>query len=247
MERCRPADHRRLYGVWDGMKRRCYDKKHDHFKAYGGRGIKVCDEWKSNFKTFAEWALENGYDETAPYGECTLDRIDVNGNYEPSNCRFVSLKEQNRNRRDNKYVEVNGRKVLVMNLCKEVGLDYHTLQMRLIRGWSIEKAINTPLQKQKSSKHREKPHQKHIDKPRQKRRGKPDYKSIVMPKRTIEGRKMERLMKPSEARQILACSTAEIYRIIKEGEIPSIRRGNRWYIVPADLECYIEKMKGEGA
>ena len=231
METYRPKDHRRLYGVWDGMKRRCYDENHDHFKAYGGRGIKMCDEWKDNFNTFAEWAFENSYDETAPYGECTLDRIDVNGNYEPSNCRFVSFKEQNRNRRNNKYVEVNGRKVLLMDLCKEVGLDYSTLRNRLDRGWSIEKAINTPLQKQVSGKHREKP----------------DYKSIFMSKRTKEGRRMERLMKPSEARQILACSTAEIYRIIKEGEIPSIRRGNRWYIVPADLECYIEKMKGEGA
>lgn len=231
MERYRPADHRRLYGVWNSMKRRCYDERHENFCRYGGRGIKVCDEWNDNFNAFAEWALENGYDETAPYGKCTLDRIDVNGNYEPSNCRFISLKEQNRNRRDNKYVEVNGRKVLLMDLCEEVGLDYSALRNRLNRGWSIEKAISTPLQKQMSGKRREKP----------------DYKSIVMPKRTKEGRRMERLMKPSEARQILACSTAEIYRIIKEGEIPSIRRGNRWYIVPADLECYIEKMKGEGA
>lgn len=231
MERCRPADHRRLYGVWNSMKRRCYDERHENFCRYGGRGIKVCDEWNDNFNAFAEWALENGYDETAPYGKCTLDRIDVNGNYEPSNCRFISLKEQNRNRRNNRYVEVNGRKVLLMDLCEEVGLDYSALRNRLDHGWSIEEAINTPLQKKTSGK----------------RIGKPDYKSIVMPKRTIEGRKMERLMKPSEARQILACSTAEIYRIIKEGEIPSIRRGNRWYIVPADLECYIEKMKGEGA
>ena len=91
--------HKRLYGVWQGMKQRCYYEKHKQFADYGGRGIIICDEWKNSFELFCKWALENGYDENAEYGQCTLDRIDVNGNYEPSNCRWVSMAVQIQNRR----------------------------------------------------------------------------------------------------------------------------------------------------
>ena len=89
----------RLYGVWHSMKKRCYYPKFKQFADYGGRGIKVCDEWRTDFTAFQKWAYANGYDDTAEYGKCTLDRIDVNGNYEPSNCRWVSMEEQNKNRR----------------------------------------------------------------------------------------------------------------------------------------------------
>lgn len=88
----------RLYRVWLGMRERCNYPKNIHYSNYGGRGIAVCDEW-NDYSVFCKWALENGYDENAPRGVCTLDRIDSNGNYEPSNCRFVSMKEQNNNRR----------------------------------------------------------------------------------------------------------------------------------------------------
>lgn len=71
----------RLYRVWSDMKRRCRNKKRDDYRLYGGRGIRVCDEWSESYEAFEKWALENGYDESAPYGVCTLDRIDVNGNY----------------------------------------------------------------------------------------------------------------------------------------------------------------------
>jgi len=93
----------RLYGVWTGMKKRCNMPSHPHYKDYGGRGIKVCDEWSNDFRVFAEWALSHGYDESAPKGKCTLDRIDPDGDYCPENCRFADMVVQQNNRRDSKH------------------------------------------------------------------------------------------------------------------------------------------------
>lgn len=88
----------RLYNVWLGMRQRCNDQNHKSFVNYGGRGIKVCDEW-DNFDAFEQWAMSNGYKPDAPYGECTLDRVNVDGNYEPSNCRWVDAITQAHNKR----------------------------------------------------------------------------------------------------------------------------------------------------
>ena len=84
----------RLYTIWQGIKSRCYNEKNTCFHCYGGRGISICDEWKSSFVTFANWALANGYDDTL-----SIDRIDVDGNYSPNNCRWITMKEQQRNKR----------------------------------------------------------------------------------------------------------------------------------------------------
>ena len=89
----------RLYAVWKSMRSRCQRISHKSYLDYGGRGISVCSEWNDGFQYFAEWAMANGYDESASHMQCTLDRIDNDGNYEPNNCRFVSMKIQCNNRR----------------------------------------------------------------------------------------------------------------------------------------------------
>ena len=94
----------RLYIVWHGVRQRVENPHNDRYKDYGGRGITICEEW-TDFETFKKWAIENGYDENAKYGDCTLDRIDVNGNYEPSNCRWVDLKVQANNKRKKEGVK----------------------------------------------------------------------------------------------------------------------------------------------
>ena len=88
----------RLYKVWIGMRQRCNDPNQKSYPDYGGRGIRVCQEW-DNFEAFESWAMSNGYDPNSVNRECTIDRIDVNGNYEPSNCRWVSAAVQNKNKR----------------------------------------------------------------------------------------------------------------------------------------------------
>lgn len=87
----------RLYSVWSSMKERCYNPKGTEYSSYGGRGITVCPEWRNNFKAFYDWAVSNGYDETAPRGQCTIDRIDNNKGYSPNNCRWIPQKQQYKN------------------------------------------------------------------------------------------------------------------------------------------------------
>lgn len=92
----------RLYGIWINMKKRCSNPIVHNYHRYGGRGITVCDEWMHDFQAFYNWAMENGYDEDAPKGQCTIDRIDNDKGYSPDNCRWVDAKTQNNNKSNNR-------------------------------------------------------------------------------------------------------------------------------------------------
>ena len=135
----------RLYKVWMDMRSRCGWKNGQDYKRYGQRGITVCDEWLNNFQAFNEWAISSGYDETAPKGKCTLDRIDVNKGYSPENCRWVDAKTQANNRRDNKFITYNGETHTITEWAELCGINVRTLRSRLYRHrWSIEQALTLP-------------------------------------------------------------------------------------------------------
>lgn len=135
----------KIWQVWKGMKRRCKDKSFSSYKNYGGRGVTYCKEWE-NFIPFYEWSIENGYKEGL-----SLDRIDNNGNYEPSNCRWATRAVQNRNKRSNIYITYNGETKILRDWEKYFGMNKGTLRARINQyGWSIEKAFNTPVNRRYS-------------------------------------------------------------------------------------------------
>lgn len=137
----------RLYRIWAGIKRRCYVEKDASYKDYGGRGICLCEEWH-DYEKFHEWAMNNGYDPDAPRGTCTIDRINPNGHYEPSNCRWASTTVQQRNKRNNHYLTYKGQTHPVTEWADILGIDKGTLESRVNRyGWSIERAFMTPVRK----------------------------------------------------------------------------------------------------
>lgn len=131
----------KLYQKWSSMRSRCYNSNATNYKNYGGRGIKVCAEW-NDYEVFRKWAIDNGYKEGL-----TIDRIDVDGNYEPGNCRFTTMKEQNNNRRTTNFHTYNGNTQSEMKWAEEYGISYNTLKTRLKYGWSFEDALNTPVLK----------------------------------------------------------------------------------------------------
>lgn len=139
----------RIYTIWHLMKRRCFDSTKKEYKSYGGRGISVCDEWLDS-TTFIEWAYQNGYSD-----ELTLDRIDNNKNYCPENCRWVDLKVQANNRRNNRLITYNGETKTMTQWARENGITYPVLQKRYdVLGWSFERAISEPINHNKSNRKR---------------------------------------------------------------------------------------------
>ena len=135
----------RLYGIWCDMKARCYNHNVDSYPNYGGRGITVCPEWLHNFTAFQKWSFENGFKEEAAFGECTIDRIDGDGNYEPSNCRWVTQKIQSNNERNNRRITYNGETHTIAEWAEILGVNYHTLYTRIDRGWSLEEVFTLPF------------------------------------------------------------------------------------------------------
>lgn len=134
----------RIYSICNSMKQRCNNKNNVEYKNYGGRGIKVCAEWNKpdGLKNFAEWSIKNGYKENL-----TLDRINVNGNYEPSNCRWIPLEEQFKNMRKNVYVEYNGEKMIIADFSRRTGIDHRKVSRYLKNGYSIEEILEKELKK----------------------------------------------------------------------------------------------------
>lgn len=114
--------HDRLFRVWTGMISRCTNPNSAPYKNYGGRGIKICDEWRHSYQSFKDWAYSNGYDDKALRGECTIDRIDVNGNYCPENCRFIPLSEQSKNTTKTRLITVNGETRCVSDWARCLGV-----------------------------------------------------------------------------------------------------------------------------
>ena len=130
--------HTRLHRIWHSMYCRCYYPSTNQYKNYGGKGIKVCDEWKhiEGFVNFYNWAISNGYSD-----ELTLDRIDNEKDYYPENCRWSTLKEQSNHRTNNVIYTINGRTQTATQWCNEYGISQTTLNDRLKRGWTLEQAL----------------------------------------------------------------------------------------------------------
>ena len=129
----------RLYHIWGGMLVRCNPKCAHRSSAYSAKGIKVCDEWK-DYRAFRKWALANGYRD-----DLTIDRIDVNGDYEPSNCRFATQKEQQNNRSNNHRITYNGETKTLAQWAEIVGINASAISKRIRRGWAVDEALTVPL------------------------------------------------------------------------------------------------------
>ena len=131
--------NKRLYGVYKSMLSRCYDEKHREYKNYGGRGIAVCEDWRNDYDAFAEWALNAGYDMHAEYGGCTIDRKDVDGNYEPDNCTWITNAEQQNNRRDNVVIAYKGEEHNMKEWATLLNVSYDSLWYYIrARGKTLE-------------------------------------------------------------------------------------------------------------
>jgi hypothetical protein len=123
----------KLYRKWQDMLNRCRNPKVERYKNYGGRGIKVCQEWKNNFESYYEWCINNGWEDSLQ-----VDRIDVNGNYEPKNCRIVKPIEQVYNKQNTFYIYYNDKKYSLAKICNLNNVNYFTIRQGLKNGKSFD-------------------------------------------------------------------------------------------------------------
>lgn len=128
----------KLHSVWCAIKTRCYNSENPNYKRYGARGIRVCKEWMESYEEFAKFVGQ------PPTAQHSLERIDNNGNYEPGNVRWATKKEQARNRRTNRIVDINGERHCLAEWLEEKGLHKSTFEGRIRRGWNEQDAILEP-------------------------------------------------------------------------------------------------------
>lgn len=130
----------RIHTVWAHMKERCSNPNTKDFALYGGRGICVCPEWagEDGFQNFFDWSMKNGYRD-----DLTIDRINVNGNYEPSNCRWASATQQANNRRSSRLISIDGETKTLAEWCKQYGMNYYSVYYRIEKGCDPKIALTT--------------------------------------------------------------------------------------------------------
>lgn len=148
-----------LYKIWAGIKDRTNPKNHQCKNNYKKLGIKICPEWSNNFLAFYNWAVANGYkEEKLPNGvhKYQIDRIDNYGDYKPSNCRWVTVKEQMNNQTTNKIITYKGKSQTLAQWRDELGFNYGLVESRLLSGWDIERAFNESSDKQNYYKYKNK-------------------------------------------------------------------------------------------
>lgn len=136
----------RLYNIWRRMKQRCNNPKDPAFQRYGGRGIKVCQEWDDDFGAFQAWALVNDYQ-----NGLTIDRKDNNGPYSPENCRWATMMDQQNNRRDNQILTYRGESKTAAEWSRETGISQNAICKRLKDGWGIDRTLSTPMRNRKGA------------------------------------------------------------------------------------------------
>lgn len=132
----------KLYNVWLTMKQRCYNPRDRHYKWYGAKGVKVCNEWRNNPLAFYKWCIENGYKDGL-----TLDRIDSTKDYSPDNCRFITMSAQQRNKTSNKRIEYNGETRSVQEWAEKLNIKPSTLRARFNKGWTTERALTESVRR----------------------------------------------------------------------------------------------------
>lgn len=136
----RKSHRNRLYTIWANIMQRCKNPKNSSYKYYGDRGIRICEQWE-RYEEFKSWALADGYSD-----ELTIDRTDFDGDYCPENCRWISIQEQQNNKRTNHSLTYNGKTMSVAQWSRETGMPYRTLMSRVyILRWDDERAITTPV------------------------------------------------------------------------------------------------------
>lgn len=126
------------YGIWHGIIRRCEDSAEQGFKNYGGRGITVCERWRHSFEAFL---IDVGM---RPSKLHSIERIDNDGNYEPGNVRWATMAQQRRNSRQNRFITVGARRMILTDWAREIGISSQSLSTRFKRGWTLQEAVSTP-------------------------------------------------------------------------------------------------------